>query len=247
MIVLRYIWRIWFYLLVLITIIVLLPVLILTILSDKTYKQFFFLARIWAYVVFYGMGMRFSLEKEFYPIKNKSYIIVANHTSMMDIMLMLILMKDNPFVFVGKAELSKVPIFGFIYRRTCILVDRNDAKSRSEVFDSARKKINQGLSICIFPEGGVSDDFSVLLDPFKDGAFKLAIEHNLPVLPLTFYGLKYYFPFINSIGRPGKVWTKIHNPIDINGYAVEDKKVLKEKTYTIIFEQLKIFNKKNPL
>ena len=247
MIILRYIWRIWFYTLVLVTILVLLPVLILTILSDKTYKQFFFIARLWAYIVFYGMGMRYTLEKEYTPIKNKSYIIVANHTSMLDIMLMLILVKDNPFVFVGKAELSKIPVFGFIYRRTCILVDRNNAKSRGEVYDSARKKINQGLSICIFPEGGVSDNFNVLLDPFKEGAFKLALEHRLPILPLTIYGLKYYFPFINSIGKPGRVYAKIHEPIEIETLTIDDKQVLKDKTYSLILNQLTLYKSKNPL
>ncbi|HBK82377.1 MAG TPA: 1-acyl-sn-glycerol-3-phosphate acyltransferase, partial [Flavobacterium sp.] len=57
----------------------------------------------------------------------KSYMLVANHTSMTDIMLMLCLVRNNPFVFVGKAELAKIPVFGFFYKRTCILVDRSNS------------------------------------------------------------------------------------------------------------------------
>lgn len=243
----RYVWRIWFYLLTITTIIILFPILILTILSDRTYPLFFKLARVWAYVVFYGMGMRYTLEKDYQPTKNKSYIIIANHGSMLDIMLMLILVKDNPFVFVGKAELAKIPVFGFIYRRTCILVDRGDVKSRNEVFEAARDKINNGLSICIFPEGGVNDDISVLLDPFKEGAFRLAIEHQLPVLPISLYGLKHFFPFINSKGFPGRVLAKIHYPIQVEHLEIFDKKNLKDQAYQVIHEQLTIYKMNKPL
>src|SRR5690554_7363564 len=74
----------------------------------------------------------------------------------------------NPFVFIGKKELAKLPLFGFIYKRICILVDRSSAKSRVEAFRRAEKRLSDGLSICIFPEGGVPDDLSLVLDQFKD-------------------------------------------------------------------------------
>ena len=132
-------------------------------------------------------------------------MLVANHTSMTDIMLMLYLSR-NPFVFVGKKELAKIPLFGFFYKRTCILVDRYSAKSRHEVFVRAQNKLNQGLSVCIFPEGGVPDDKNVVLDQFKDGAFRLAIEHGIPVIPLTFHDNKKRFSYdVFSRRRPRQV------------------------------------------
>ena len=70
-------------------------------------------------------------------------MLVSNHTSMLDIMLMLHVSK-NPFVFVGKAELAKIPLFGFFYKRTCILVDRGNARSRKAVFDQAQKRLRKG-------------------------------------------------------------------------------------------------------
>ena len=187
-------WRIWFYILMGVPIIILSPILIITISSDKTYPQFFVIARFWAKLILFGMGFPYKIEREQEMEKGKSYMLVANHTSMTDIMLMLAVSK-NPFVFVGKKELVKIPIFGFFYKRTCILVDRSSSKSRFEVFQRAQKRLEQGLSICIFPEGGVPEDGPVVLDEFKDGAFRLAIEHQIPVVPMTFPDNKKRFSF----------------------------------------------------
>jgi 1-acyl-sn-glycerol-3-phosphate acyltransferase len=103
---------------------------------------------------------------------------------MIDIMLMFAMVKHHPLVFVGKIELAKIPLFGFFYRRTSILVDRSKYTSRKAVFNQAQERIQKGLSICIFPEGGVPDE-SVVLDRFKIGAFRLSVEHNLPLVPMT--------------------------------------------------------------
>ena len=149
MLVLRYVfwflWKVWFYLLILLVILALSPFLLVTIWSDKTYPYFFIIARVWAKAVFFGMGFRYTLAFKEPLEKGRSYMFVANHTSMMDIMLMLILVKDNPFVFVGKKELAKLPIFGYFYKRTCILVDRSDSKSRMEVFKQAKQRLDSGL------------------------------------------------------------------------------------------------------
>ncbi len=236
-------WRVWFYILMGVPIIILSPLLILSILSEKTYPQFFILARFWAKIILFGMGFYYKIEREQKMEKGKSYMLVANHTSMTDIMLMLVTSK-NPFVFVGKKELVKIPIFGFFYKRTCILVDRNSSKSRFEVFKRAQLRLNQGLSICIFPEGGVPDDETVLLDEFKDGAFRLAIEHEIPIVPMTFPDNKKRFSFKFFSGSPGLMRAKVHRFIPTDGLTLDDKKELKDKTRQIIYRQLLLFNKK---
>lgn len=238
-----YAWRLWFYILGICVTLLLLPFLLLSILSKKTYTFFFFLARTWAKIIFYGIGMSYKKIIGFEPLKKESYIIVSNHTSMLDIFLMLIVIKNNPFVFVGKAELARLPIFGFIYKRTCILVDRKDPKSKQNVYKSVSKKIESGLSICIFPEGGVNDAEDAILDPFKVGAFRMALEHQLPILPLTFYGLKEFFPFINYKGKPGKVLVKIHEPIQVKGLMLEDRKKINNECYNLILNQINEFKK----
>jgi len=224
-------------------IIILSPVLIITILSEKTYPQFFVIARLWAKIILYGMGFYYRIEREQQLEKGKSYMLVANHTSMTDIMLMLVISK-NPFVFVGKKELVKIPIFGFFYKRTCILVDRNSSKSRFEVFKRAQHRLNQGLSICIFPEGGVPEDENILLDEFKDGAFRLAIEHEIPVVPMTFADNKKRFSFRFLSGSPGIMRAKVHHFVPTAGLTLDDKLALKEKVRQIILEQLLRYSSK---
>src|SRR5690606_13384346 len=152
-------WRIWFYVLIALTIVLLFPFLLISILKQSWYPFFFKIAKIWATIILFGMGFVPKVRREEETESGKSYMFVANHTSMTDIMLMLYAVK-NPFVFVGKKELAKIPLFGFFYKRTCILVDRNNPKSRRGVFEQARKRLHTGLRVCIFSAGGVRKDDS---------------------------------------------------------------------------------------
>ena len=230
-------YRIWFYILVLVPIIVLFPFILATILSEKTYPLFFKIARLWSKVILIGMGFNYSIEGDEVFEDGKSYMLVANHTSMTDIMLMLIAVKNHPFVFVGKKELAKIPIFGFIYKRVCILVDRSSSKSRYAVFERAQKRIHQGLSICIFPEGGVPEEH-IVLDEFKDGAFRIALEHGLPIVPMVFFDNKQRFSYTFFSGSPGKMRAKIYPIIETKGKTLEDKNALKQQVREIILQPL---------
>ncbi|POY39887.1 1-acyl-sn-glycerol-3-phosphate acyltransferase [Flavobacterium alvei] len=236
-------WRVWFYVLMAIPILVMLPFLVLSILTERGYPYFFKMARIWAKFILFGMGFYYKIEREQEFEKNQSYMLIANHTSMADIMLMLATVR-KPFVFVGKKELVKIPIFGFFYKRTCILVDRLSSRSKHGVFERAQKRINQGLSICIFPEGGVPNDESILLDYFKDGAFRLAIEHQLPIVPMTFGDNKERFSFTFLSGSPGIMRVKVHSFIETEGKTMADKNSLKDQSWNTIHTQLLDFQKK---
>src|SRR5690606_3280052 len=230
-------WRIWFYMLVAVPIIILFPVLLLFSSSERFYPQFFWVARnIWANIILYGMGFFPAIKSEQKIVKGKSYMLTANHTCMTDIMLMLKASK-NPFVFVGKKELVKIPVFGFFYKRVCILVDRDSARSRSGVYLRAQRRLKQGLSICIFTEGGVPDE-DILLDEFKDGAFRLAIEHQIPIIPMTLLDNKKRFSYNFFSGSPGRMRVKIHEFIDTEGLTGENKEQLREKVRSIIYEEL---------
>ena len=230
-------YRIWFYILVLVPIIILFPFILATILSEKTYPLFFKIARLWSKIILIGMGFNYSIEGDEVFEDGKSYMLVANHTSMTDIMLMLIAVKNHPFVFVGKKELAKIPIFGFIYKRVCILVDRANSKSRYQVFERAQKRIHQGLSICIFPEGGVPEEH-IVLDEFKDGAFRIAIEHGLPIVPMVFFDNKKRFSYTFFSGSPGKMRAKIYPIIETKGKTLEDRNALKQQVREVILQPL---------
>ncbi|MBP6039862.1 MAG: 1-acyl-sn-glycerol-3-phosphate acyltransferase [Flavobacterium sp.] len=230
-------YRIWFYVLVLVLIIILFPIIFVTILSEKTYPLFFKIARLWAKIILIGMGFNYKISGDAIFEEGKSYMLVANHTSMTDIMLMLVLVKNHPFVFVGKKELAQIPIFGFIYKRVCILVDRSNSKSRYQVFERAQKRIQQGLSICIFPEGGVPDEH-IVLDEFKDGAFRIAIEHQLPIIPMVFFDNKKRFSYTFFSGSPGKMRAKILPIIETKGKTLDDKNEIKQLVRQSILKEL---------
>lgn len=229
-------YRIWFYILVALPILVLFPFLLISISREQWYPHFFKLARFWAKFILVGMGFNYKIKKEQIPDSKASYMFVANHTSMTDIMLMLVSVK-NPFVFVGKKELAKIPLFGFFYKRTCILVDRSSAKSRQAVFLRAQRRLQQGLSICIFPEGGVPDE-AVVLDEFKDGAFRMAINQQIPIVPITFYDNKKRFPFSFFSGGPGRMRAKIHNFFSTEGLTIDNTRELNTSVRTLILNDL---------
>ncbi len=232
------IWRIWFSGWLIGTIIVAFPILVVVTSKERWYPAFFKIARAWAKTILFVMGFKVKKTTEQNIEKSKSYMFCANHTSMIDIMLMLSIVK-NPFVFVGKAELSKVPIFGFFYKRTCILVDRSDANSRKAVFAEAERKLQNGLSVCIFPEGQVPSDESIILDEFKNGAFVLAIEHKIPIVPMSFYDCKKRFSYTFFSGSPGKLRVKTHPFIETTRMTLDNRFALREQTHSIIYNDLK--------
>ncbi len=232
----RLFWRLWFYAWVVGTIAVILPVLVILVSTDRFYKTYFKIAIAWGKTILFIMGFKAETIYEQKIDPNKSYMFIANHTSLIDIMLMFAVMK-NPGVFVGKKELKKLPVFGYIFRKTSIMVDRSNPKSRKEVYDSARQKIKDGLSIVFYPEGLVPSE-DVIMSEFKNGAFRLAIEHELEIVPMTFYDCKERLSWTFFSGGPGKLRVKVHKFIQTKGLALKDLPALKEKAYSIIYNEL---------
>ncbi len=232
-------WRIWFYIIMIVTIVSLLPLLAIITAKEKHYPKFYAIAHVWGKLLLFLMGFRVEIEQEEELIKGKSYMLSANHTSMIDIMLMFAVIKNNPFVFVGKAELAKIPVLGFVYKRTMILVDRASTNSKKAVFEQANQRIKNGRSVCIFPEGEVPKDENLVLTSFKNGAFILAIEHQIPIVPISFYDNKKRFSYTFFSGSPGKLRVKIHKPIKTtNMQVVANKNKLRKKVYDLLYADL---------
>jgi len=199
---------------------------------------------LWSDFILFFMGM--------FPIKNKKlitkpntpYIFVANHISMIDVMLLVSTVRKNPLVFIGKKELEKIPIYGYIYKRTMILVDRSSNESKKRVFKQTKEKLNSGISIAIFPEGTVPD-LEVELAPFKHGAFTMAIEHQIPIVPMTFLDNKKRFPWSfggllgGSKGSPGKLRVKIHDPIETKGMSKDNRVKLSQDVRELMLKDLR--------
>ena len=232
-----FIWRIWFYILTTIPVILLFPFLAMSAIHPKGYNFVFWCARyIWSpFVLFFsGFKTKISFEEDL-PL-GESFILVANHTSYIDPFVMFKVSK-NPFVFVGKKELLKIPIFGFVYKRAAVMVDRSSKKSRWGVYKRVDNKLSLGYRICIFPEFKYNDD-TIFLNEFKRGAFKIAIDHQIPIIPMCFLDCKRKFPWHPRFGYPGQLrvrtFKKMYPPKNIN--KLND---FKQDVWEIIFEGLK--------
>ena len=234
--VLLILWRIWFYALSAFPVILLFIPLAIFLLLPYGYKYLYWVARnIWSPFVLFGMGFRIKRLNTF-PSDDKSFILVANHSSYIDIMLMF-RMRKRPFVFVGKKEIEKIPIFGYLYKRSAITVDRSSFKSRSKVYERAKEVIRHGYSICVFPERDYLDE-TILLNQFKVGAFKIAVEHKLPILPIVFYDCKRKFPWYTTHGHCGSLRVRALKVIQTSKLGYNSIKVLSMKVHQEIEKSL---------
>ncbi len=229
-------WRIWFYVLVFSTIIIMFPFLLILTSNKKYYPVFWKMIRGWCFVLVYGMGFHLKIEREQELEPNKSYMFCPNHASLMDGFVLIALSK-NPIVFVGKKELVKIPLFGFFYKKVVIMVDRSSPKSRKRVYEMAQERLQNGTSIAIFPEGLVPPE-NVVLAPFKNGAFSLAIQHKIPIVPHVYYDCKRLFSWDFFKGNPGVFRVKQCAFIKTEDLTKEDKERLKEKTFSLIYNEL---------
>lgn len=137
----------------------------------------------WAKTYFKLIGMPVQVEIQATIDKDKPYIFLANHFSYLDIPMMGLVPGD--VFFVGKASIRKVPFFGYYFKHLHIAVDRDKAKSRAETIRRAAEALDQGSGLVLFPEGGIYTQNPPLMVPFKNGAFRLAVDKQIPVIPVT--------------------------------------------------------------
>ena len=170
--------------------------------------------------------------------KMKPYIFVSNHISNLDAAL-LVKAYRQPIRPLGKVEMSKVPIFGFIYRNAIVTVDRNNATDRIKSVRILKSIISKGISVLVFPEG----TFNMTQEPLKkfyDGAFRVAIETQIPVKPVLFLDTYDRLPYGHVFSMtPGRCRIIYLDEIPVNGLTRADAAILKEKVYNIMAEKLK--------
>ncbi len=146
--------------------------------------------------------------------KDRSYIIMANHQSYFDIFLMYGWLGLD-IKWVMKKDLAKVPGLGFGAKKVGhIFLDRSNKRNALKSLEEARKRLAQGSSVVIFPEGTRSETGKI--GNFKRGGFKLAYDLNLPILPITLENTKNILPAKSLMLFPGKVKMTVHNPITVN-------------------------------
>lgn len=171
------------------------------------------------------------------PDPNAQYIFCSNHFSYLDIPAMGLTPID--FMFLGKSSLGKIPVFGYIYRKLHLTIDRRNLRNRYEGFIKARKALEEGLSLVVFPEGGVVTKVPPHMAKFKDGAFRLAIEQQVPIVPVTLpnnWKVIFRHHFYLTWGIIKIIY---HEPVDTKGYTLAQVDEIKGKVFRIIEAELK--------
>jgi 1-acyl-sn-glycerol-3-phosphate acyltransferase len=209
-----------------------LPLLLIPIAFPKQFQLVGIFNRWWAKLMFVFCFLPFQVECRSKLKKNQSYIFCPNHFSYLDIPTMGL----NPIntIFVGKNDMEKIPLFGFMYRKLHITVNRKSLKSRSNTMLASMKAIDEGKSLVIYPEGGMVTKNPPHITPFKDGAFRTAIEKQIPIVPVTIPYNWIILPDPDLILHAGKVKVIFHEPIETIGLTLNDVAELKEKVFRII-------------
>ncbi|MEI9946379.1 MAG: lysophospholipid acyltransferase family protein [Chitinophagaceae bacterium] len=169
--------------------------------------------------------------------KSKQYIFVSNHISYLD-SAVLVKAYRQPVRPLGKVEMSKIPVFGFIYRNAIVTVDRSSPENRAKSIRILKSVIAKGISVLVFPEG----TFNITHQPVKefyDGAFRLAIETQTPIKPVlfldTYSRMNYKSIFLMT---PGICRIVYLDEIPVDGFTIEDMPLLKQKVYEVMESKL---------
>lgn len=167
--------------------------------------------------------------------KNQAYVFTPNHTSKLDMMVLLAGLGLD-FVFVGKKEFKDIPIFGVFFRTIDIPLD---TKNPNYAYKLALSELKNGGNIAIFPEGTIAR-ITPKLSPFRDGAFRMAIAQQVPVVPVTFIGNWELLPDDGPFHfKPGKLIMHVHKPISTIGLTAKDAQKISDTTFITIQNQLR--------
>lgn len=205
-------WKLYVGLVFVITAIFYYPIIVPFLFRESSKKKAFRIFVIWSWTVrlfcFYHVSL---IENHSLP--KGPYIIVANHASYLDIFLIYSFLNKSPFIFLGKVEILSYPLIKTYFKKLNIPVDRENAVKSARSLVMASKCLKKGWSIMIFPEGGIPDDSNPKMIPFKDGAFQLAKNLSVPLVPVTFLNnYKLLSDPSNTFGpaRPGISRVQIH-------------------------------------
>jgi len=206
--------------------------------KKKAQDIIFFFLKVWAWI--------FSVLC-FYPVRtkgretlnpDKACIYVCNHNSYLDA-IAVVLSIPGSFKPLGKIEMVKTPIFGMIYKRVVVLIDRKSQESRARSVEELKIELGNGQSILIFPEGTINQT-NAPLSEFYDGAFRLAIETQTDIVPMVILNARKLLPRINPLDiKPGLLECIFAKRVRVAGLNSDDTGILKTRVYRCMEELIK--------
>jgi 1-acyl-sn-glycerol-3-phosphate acyltransferase len=201
------------------------------------------LSRLWARVLLVLFLIRVKVQNRSYINPEDTYVFVSNHQSQLDILIAAV-SSFNTFRFLAKAELTKLPVLGYIIRNLYVPVERKSKAERSRSVDNLRRSLDEGISVYIYPEGTRNKTDKPLLD-FYDGAFRLALETGTPVAVLTIQDSKRLLNPLRLMDlSPGIIHCVWDVPIPIRGMTSANLESLKTQVRNLMQERLSEFSSK---
>lgn len=196
------------------------------------------ICHLWADVIFILWGIFHKNYFEAPHDTSKQYVFVFNHISYMDIPVLLKAIRQQHFRILGKAEMSKVPVFGFFYKNAVVMVDRSSTQKRTASVRALKTVIRKNISVVIAPEGTFNTTQQPLKE-FYDGAFRVAIETQTPIKPILFLDTYDRMSYRSVLSlTPGRSRAVYLQEISVDGLTVKDVGMLKEKVYNLMQEKL---------
>ena len=189
-------------------------------LFDKYSKIKYHIAQSWATVWMWAARSKVTLIKNFEYQKNQPYVVISNHLSNLDPMMQFKYLKIK-WVFMAKKEVYKLPFFRTAAKSfNFIKVDRSDKNDRQSINKQAKVLFKNGWSLMVYPQGTRAKKDSFL--PFKSGAFHIAMDNNIPILPVVIAGTGDIWPRGAKYLKSGKAFINTLDPIDISKYNKEN-------------------------
>jgi 1-acyl-sn-glycerol-3-phosphate acyltransferase len=203
---------------------------------DRNGKIIHLYARLWGKVALIANRVKVRVVGLYHINRDRPYIFMSNHQSSYDIFALLGCLPFQ-FKWLAKKELFSIPFFGWTMASAgYISIDREGTRETVVAMNEAAKKIRDGMSVIIFPEGSRSLNGS--LQPFKKGGFSLAIKSKVPIIPVTIKGSREIMPRHSLRVRPGKIEIKIGEPIETKDLTLKDRPFLMEKVRGAIQKNL---------
>lgn len=230
----RFLYKVYFGIVFVVSGVVLYPYFLIALSGEQKLKRAKKVKKVWAKTICFLSFIRVDVvDKQNFP-KSGPYVVCANHASYLDIIVMFLIIPHD-FAFMGKAELLRWPLIHIFFKRGIdIPVYRNNRKLAGNSLLLAHESLKNGRCIAIFPEGKMVEN-PPIMSRFKNGAFSMAIEHEVPIVPITFlnnYELFSDHTDIFGAGRPGIAKIKIHAPIFVS--ASTELVPLRDETFETI-------------
>lgn len=191
--------------------------------KDRPNGIYDFVPRRWSQLMLWAAGAEVRVHGAEKLVEGEPHIFVANHLSWFDIPSLAGYLPR--YKFVAKAELFKIPVFGPAIRAVGMIpIERDNRKAAFESLKLAARKIQEGNSVVIYPEGTRGTSYP--LRPFKKGPFVLAIEAGVPIVPVLLHGTLEVFGKGSKSVRPGPIDIHLLEPIPTSGLKYEDREGL---------------------